>query len=1467
MRGREPKRGAAPRAFLGRPFRSPPSPEVRHKRGGVYDDSGEWTVVRNRRRKALREAEDVDDRRRQYSDTLQQFAEVSKHRHPFFDDQFYRYQARVYEHDHRHSSLNQTRYSRGNSREFRRHVSSNRNQNVRSDSWNIQIARREESKMDGCDRRQQEDVEISGRVFTGRHRESKTAVKDFYYSGRDFEQQDSEHGGNLGSNLKRYVSFYFTNFPAQFSNFYLRKGFEVCGILEDVFVANKRNRFGEPYGFVKFSNVRDITKMTKALNDVWFGHFRVRAKVAKFERNDVGKDGRLQKEKVGLLKDSVVKMKKDVIHNPRGNVVITSEEVRTKPTAKNTGVGKDGPGYQGELGDGLSPKGVDMSAAVAQEKENRILLRNYRTKPEDVQWVNNGLVATVLNGEAIPVVQNRITDAGFKDVDIIPMGADKVFVRSSEGVDVMSIVSSANEFFRLVFSNWTRWDKELQPYHRGAWIRLYGVPLNAWNVNFFKLCMFNCGRFLRADLCSADKDRLDFARVLIATPFLDIISRVEKVMVDGVLVEIKMVEEWGYALGEDTCLFEEETETEASQSDCDEGHADPDVCRNVDMLIDKITVGLEEAATEVVLGKSGVECQDKLFRDTSGVGDCERENEQREDILSPVGIQTEVQKVGPIRDAGDRDFKTGNPSLQTVSQDGSNTWKIRREFRRDAGSQPCNNRATSCPPAESRSATSGPWSWEWLQDHDHGDAGVIFSARKRVKEGGRLGLRHKREGHLESKRRKAGGVLRHPIQSLKKVARLPQEDRVEVLKVLNKSILWRRKRDNRVNAASSQANSEESSSSDSVNNDWKNWVAMQGNDQMVMDDVRGIGHSLGVKFRGDAANMFNVLSREGKSKKDRSGASKVKGWDGLTMSRLDRFLLSEEWCLAWPNCTQTARLRGLSDHCSLVLSANEDDWGPRPSRMLKCWRDVPGYKLFVKDKWNSFQIDGWGGYVLKEKLRRIKTALKDWHTAHAQNLPSRIESLKVRLSTLDQKGEEEYQLATVTFVVAKGGDANTKYFHTVLAGRRRGNAISMLQADGVALEGVNPIRQAVFSHFASHFKAINVERPGVDNLHFKRLSQVECSSLTKPFSEGEVKSAVWDCDSYKSPGPDGINFGFIKDFWVELRGDVMRFITGFHRNGKLTKGLNSTFIALIPKVDSPQRLNDFRPISLVSSLYKILAKVLANRLRLVIGSVISESQTAFVKERQILDGYLDDVMGRMSFPVLWRKWIKECVCTAIASVLVNGSPTDEFSLERGLRQGDPLSPFLFLLAAEGLNVLMETAVARNLFTGYSIGDCDPILVSHLQFADDTLLLGVKSWANVRALRAVLVLFESMSGLKVNFHKSMLVGVNISESWLGEAASALCCKVGKIPFFYLGLAIGGDPRRLSFWDPVLDRLKNKLSGWKSRFLSFGGRLVLLNLSGLCVFGSCGQKEIIAYFGAPLVAPFSCWIRSSFSLFGG
>jgi len=178
-------------------------------------------------------------------------------------------------------------------------------------------------------------------------------------------------------------------------------------------------------------------------------------------------------------------------------------------------------------------------------------------------------------------------------------------------------------------------------------------------------------------------------------------------------------------------------------------------------------------------------------------------------------------------------------------------------------------------------------------------------------------------------------------------------------------------------------------------------------------------------------------------------------------------------------------------------------------------------------------------------------------------------------------------------------------------------------------------------------------------------------------------------------------------------------------------------------------------------MYKVLVKVLANRLREVIGDVVSDSQSAFVKGKQILDGnlianevvdeakrmkkellmfkvdfekaydsmdlnYLNSVMANMNFPTLWRKWISECVGTAKASVLVNGSPTEEFPFERGLRQGDSLSPFLFLLADEGFNILMKATVEADMFTGYSVGRLGEVHLTQLQFADDALIIGEKS---------------------------------------------------------------------------------------------------------------------------------------------
>jgi len=144
----------------------------------------------------------------------------------------------------------------------------------------------------------------------------------------------------------------------------------------------------------------------------------------------------------------------------------------------------------------------------------------------------------------------------------------------------------------------------------------------------------------------------------------------------------------------------------------------------------------------------------------------------------------------------------------------------------------------------------------------------------------------------------------------------------------------------------------------------------------------------------------------------------------------------------------------------------------------------------------------------------------------------------------------------------KDCDANSKFFHGVMAGHRRHNVINMVSVDGLMVEGVHNVRSAVFNHFSAHFKSTGAVRPGIGGLQFRKLSGVEAGALTKPFSQVEVKQTIWDCDSFKSPGPDDISFGFIKEFWDLVKDDFMRFLMEFHRNGKLTKGANSTTLLL-----------------------------------------------------------------------------------------------------------------------------------------------------------------------------------------------------------------------------------------------------------------------------------------------------------------
>ena len=256
-----------------------------------------------------------------------------------------------------------------------------------------------------------------------------------------------------------------------------------------------------------------------------------------------------------------------------------------------------------------------------------------------------------------------------------------------------------------------------------------------------------------------------------------------------------------------------------------------------------------------------------------------------------------------------------------------------------------------------------------------------------------------------------------------------------------------------------------------------------------------------------------------------------------------------------------------------------------------------------------------------------------------------------------------------------------------------------------------------------------------------------------------------------------------------MKANVMCFFKEFYENGKFVKSLNATFMVLIPKKTGAEALGDFRPITLVGSLYKWLTKVLANRLKKVVRKVVSKAQGAFVEGRQILDAvlianevidsifknnesgilckldiekaydnvdwtFILTVMQKMGFREKWIKWIKWCISTTSFSMLVNGTPTGFFQSSRGLRQGDPLSPYLFVIDMEVFSAFLKRVVEGGFLSGCRVKGWseERALISHLLFADDTLVFCKPSQDQLTYLSWLFMWFEAVSGLRINLKK-------------------------------------------------------------------------------------------------------------------
>ncbi|KAL9668390.1 hypothetical protein QQ045_002771 [Rhodiola kirilowii] len=559
-------------------------------------------------------------------------------------------------------------------------------------------------------------------------------------------------------------------------------------------------------------------------------------------------------------------------------------------------------------------------------------------------------------------------------------------------------------------------------------------------------------------------------------------------------------------------------------------------------------------------------------------------------------------------------------------------------------------------------------------------------------------------------------------------------------------------------------------------------------------------------------------------------------------SRLDRFLLSPGILSSWPKISQEGLSKGPSDHAAVSLGEEDKNWGIKPFRILNAWLDNPGLKGRIKNSWMASEESGWKGFTIQRKLSRVRRLLSLWNKKDFGDVRVKLSNSKAdweRLSLIQESrslsDEESLKKLALQKLIwqleiqeeriwrqksriswLKSGDQNTKYFHRQATWRSKRNSISRLCVGEEWIEEPARLKQAAREYFSAIFKRSVTCQWSLDELNFRVLNSEQRDFLERGISEEEILAALKDCDGNKAPGPDGFNVNFFKKFWLIVGDELVGFIKEFCRNGRLSRGINKTFLALIPKTTSPQSFGDFRPISLVNSSYKILSKCLAKRLSLVLPLLISPNQTAFISNRNILVGimitneiihsakrerkralvikidfkkaydtisweYLRSVLECMGFGSKWIKWVSECFSTPSLSVLINGSPSKEFPMERGLRQGDPLSPFLFLLAAEGLSRMLSNAVR--------------------------------------------------AGLEINFGKSICIGIGISEEEVQGLAGILGCPSGSFPLTYLGMQVGSNPGRLATWSPILQKFKLKLASWRSANLSMAGRVVLIK-SALC-----------------------------------
>jgi hypothetical protein len=409
------------------------------------------------------------------------------------------------------------------------------------------------------------------------------------------------------------------------------------------------------------------------------------------------------------------------------------------------------------------------------------------------------------------------------------------------------------------------------------------------------------------------------------------------------------------------------------------------------------------------------------------------------------------------------------------------------------------------------------------------------------------------------------------------------------------------------------------------------------------------------------------------------------------------------------------------------------------------------------------------------------------------------------------------------------------------------------------------VETAFMSYFSKLFTAgTEVEMEASLDAVDTRITREMNQKLLVDFFEEEILAALNQMSPMKALGPDGFSACFYQANWATVKQEVCSAILHFLNTGDLDCQINTTFIALIPKVQCPESVMEFRPISLCNVIYKLISKVLANRLKLVLLDIISCSQSAFIPGRLLTDNiiaafetmhtmqsrmwskvgyigvkldmskaydrvewkFLEAVMHRMGFNERWIRLVMQCVVSVKYLVLINGSLVGEIKPTRGIRQGNPISPYLFIICAEAFSALITKAENNGVISGVPTSPRGPN-ISHLFFANDSILFCKANGVEWRRLMKIIGTYEQASGQKLNLQKtSVFFSRNTSLErrqeilWLSRLTETHRIDA------YLGLPTFVGISRTQAFQHIKAKVLQKLNNWKVHFLSQAGKEVLL-----------------------------------------